>query len=389
MTYDYLKKRAKFSATITLAVGLVGCLIVALVPAYASATPAEERYIVTLKDNSDSKLLSKLHAAKRKLKVKSVFSHAMKGYSASMTPAEAKQLAKEPSVATVEKDGIVSAALLQSSATWGLDRIDQRSFPLTSSFSYTSSGVGVTAYVLDTGVRTSHADFGGRVSAGFDAVDGSLPADDCNGHGTHVAGTIGSATYGVAKGVTIVPVRVLDCNAFGYWSWVIAGIDWVTAHHQKGKPAVANMSLSGGKNSSVNSAVSKSIQDGVSYVFAAGNDGTNACNYSPASVSAGLTIGATDNTDTKASWSNYGSCIDWFAPGVNIVSTSYVSDAATAAMNGTSMASPHVAGVAAQYLQKSPTASPSTVRSKLYNLTTKNIVKNSQSYRKHLLYTNY
>jgi subtilisin family serine protease len=228
--------------------------------------------------------------------------------------------------------------------------------------------------------------------SGYDSVDGGA-ADDCNGHGTHVAGTIGGSSVGVAKAVSLVAVRVLNCSGSGSYSGIIAGVDWVTGNHAAGTPAVANMSLGGSASSSLDTAINNSINDGITYAVAAGNGNTggvaqDACNYSPARVAAAITVGATNSSDTKASWSNYGSCVDWFAPGVRILSAWYTSDTAGAFLDGTSMASPAVAGVAALYLQGNPTASPSSVRTALYNLTTKGVVLSSKTTNNHLLFTN-
>ena len=249
----------------------------------------------------------------------------------------------------------------------------------------------MTAYIVDTGIRFGHNDFGGRAVPGFDAFGGN--GSDCHGHGTHVAGTVGGATYGVAKSVQLVAVRVLNCSGSGTTAGVIAGVDWVTAQHQPGAPAVANMSLGGGASSALDTAVRNSIADGVTYAVAAGNGNNggrqqDACKYSPARVSEALTIGATDSSDRKASWSNYGPCVDWFAPGVSITSAWHSSNSATNTISGTSMATPHTAGVAAQYLQTSPGASPATVRSVLFDDTTKGIVTSSSTTNNHLLFTN-
>jgi subtilisin family serine protease len=266
----------------------------------------------------------------------------------------------------------------QTGATWGLDRVDQRNRPLSGSFTYFNTGAGVTAYVIDTGIRFAHSQFGGRAVTGFDAVDGGS-ADDCNGHGTHVAGTIGGSTYGIAKGVRLVGVRVLSCSGSGTTSGVIAGIDWVTGNHAAGAPAVANMSLGGGASTALDNAVRNSIADGVSYAVAAGNGNAlglavDACGGSPSRVAQAMTISATDSSDRKAPWANTGTCVDWFAPGVSITSAWYTSNTATNTISGTSMATPHTAGVAALYLHGNPGASPATVTSALAAQTTRNVV---------------
>jgi subtilisin family serine protease len=256
----------------------------------------------------------------------------------------------------------VHASDTQSPATWGLDRIDQRNRPLSNSHTYNATRAGVTASIIDTGIRFSHTQFGGRAITGFDSVDGGS-ADDCNGHGTHVAGTVGGSVHGVAKGVRLVGVRALNCQGSGSTSGVIAGVDWVTGNHGAGQPAIANMSLGGGANSALDTAVNNSINDGVSYAVAAGNSNANACNSSPSRVGAAMTVGSTTtSSDARSSFSNFGTCLDIFAPGSSITSTWYTSNTATNTISGISMASPHVAGVAALYLQGSPSASPATIR---------------------------
>jgi subtilisin family serine protease len=374
---------------------VVLALLAALVlPAAASAAPSvKDRYIVVLKDSADSQAVAADHARHYGVQDRVVYGSAIEGYAGKVPPGKLDALKSDPRVKYVEPDGVVQATTTQTGATWGLDRIDQRALPLNGSFTYLNTGAGVTAYIIDTGIRFSHTDFGGRATSGYDAVDGGS-ADDCNGHGTHVAGTVGGSTYGVAKGVSLVAVRVLNCSGSGTWSGVIAGLDWVTANHVAGTPAVANMSLGGGASSSVDAAVQRSITDGVSYAIAAGNGNAggkaqNACNYSPARVSEAMTIAATDRTDTKPRWSNYGSCVDLFAPGVSITSSWYTSDTATNTISGTSMATPHVAGVAAQYLQSNAAASPATVRNALYANATANVVKSSSTTNARLLFTNY
>lgn len=308
-----------------------------------------------------------------------VYEYALQGFSIRLSPQAAAALARDPSVLAIEPDGPVSINIdppAQSpTPSWGLDRIDQRNLPLNNSFDASSDGAGVTAYIIDTGILASHAQFVGRVGAGYDSVDGGDPTD-CNGHGTHVAGTVGGATYGVAKAVTIVPVRVLDCTGSGTWAGVIAGINWVTGNHVSG-PAVANMSLGGGASASVDAAIEASIADGITYAVAAGNSSLDACNYSPARTPNALTVGATTSSDARASYSNTGTCVDIFAPGSGITSAWYTGTSATAVLNGTSMASPHVAGAAALYLASNASASPATVGSALKAAGTAGVVSSA------------
>jgi subtilisin family serine protease len=280
----------------------------------------------------------------------------------------------DPNVAYVEADQTVGLVATQSPATWGLDRIDQRNLPLSNSYTYNFDGTGVTAYIIDTGIRFAHNEFGGQATSGFDAIDGGA-ADDCNGHGTHVAGTVGGTTYGVAKNVNLVGVRVLNCQGSGTNSQVIAGIDWVTGNHAANAPAVANMSLGGGASTALDNAVRNSIADGVTYAIAAGNSNANACNSSPARVAEAITVGATTNTDARASFSNFGSCLDIFAPGQNITSAWYTSNTATNTISGTSMATPHVAGVAALALDET-NGTPQQIRDRIVNSATPNVVGN-------------
>ncbi len=307
------------------------------------------------------------------------FTTAIEGFSATLSDRAVEALRNNPNVAFIEADQRVSIDATQSPATWGLDRIDQRNLPLNNTYTYTPTGQGVTAYVIDTGVLATHNEFAGRVAAGYTAISDGRGTTDCHGHGTHVAGTVGGTTYGVAKQVTIRPVRVLDCTGNGATSGVIAGVDWVTSNHAAGAPAVANMSLGGGVSSALDTAVNNSIADGVTYAVAAGNENTNACNGSPSRVAAALTVGSTTNTDARSSFSNYGSCLDLFAPGSNITSAWYTSTSATNTISGTSMATPHVAGVAALYLQGNPGASPATVNNAITSTATTGVVTGAQT----------
>jgi subtilisin family serine protease len=382
--------------TVRIALSLaVAALVVAAIGTGSPAAASRASYIVVLESSVASPAaVAQEQAARFGGSVSYVYTHALKGYALTLPEAAVSALAADPRVQYVEPDGVMTVDTTQTGATWGIDRIDQRSLPLSGTYTYFATGSGVKAYIIDTGIRFTHTQFGGRAIKGVDEVTPGGSASDCNGHGTHVSGTVGGSTYGVAKAVTLVAVRVLGCNGSGSTSGVIAGVDWVTGNHAAGTPAVANMSLGGSASSSLDTAVNNSINDGVSYAIAAGNgdifgNAQNACNFSPARVAAAMTISATDRTDTKASWANYGSCVDWFAPGVSITSAWYSSDTATNTISGTSMATPHTTGVAALYLQGNPTASPATVRTTLFNLTTKGIVKNSNTTNNHLLFTNF
>jgi subtilisin family serine protease len=317
------------------------------------------------------------------------YTHALDGFAARLSDRALRAIRRDPAVAYVEQDRVVSLNSTQISAPWNLDRIDQHALPLNSVYTYwAAAAANVTAYVIDTGIRTTHADFGQRARSGQDVVDGTLPADDCNGHGTHVAGTLGGATHGVAKAVNLVAVRVLDCNGTGTIAGVVSGVDYVTGDHATGQPAVANMSLSAGASPSIDEAVRRSIDDGVSYVVAAGNSAQSACNSSPARVEPALTVGSTNTTDTRSTFSNFGTCLDLFAPGENINSTWNSSDTATKVLDGTSMAAPHVAGAIALYLGQNPGASPAVAARAVTNNATVDVVANpGQGSPNRLLYT--
>jgi subtilisin family serine protease len=346
----------------------------------AGAEAIAGSYIVVLKPGSAE--ASQVASASQRLakryggRVLNNYLATVRGFQADMTATEAARLAANPAVQFVEQDARVSLSATQTSPTWGLDRIDQRSLPLSKTYT-SGSAANVTAYVLDTGIRLSQSEFANRARYGWDYIDKDATAQDCNGHGTHVAGTIGGKTYGVAKNVNLVGVRVLDCKGSGSYSAIIAGVDWVTKNAVK--PAVANMSIGGPVSSALNAAVTRSIAAGVTYAVAAGNDNTNACNQSPAAAPDAITVAATDKNDARASFSNYGKCVDVFAPGVQITSASYKTDTGTATMSGTSMASPHVAGAAALLLGANPTWTPKQVRDALVTNATPNVVTSAGS----------
>ncbi|MEV5316595.1 S8 family peptidase [Streptomyces sp. NPDC052687] len=335
-------------------------------------------YIVTLKadrarsGSAEGRALAKKYGAV----IERTYTKALNGYAIEASEAEAKRLAADPAVASVVQNRTLSIDATQPSPpSWGLDRVDQRALPLNNAYTYPdSAGQGVTAYVIDTGVRISHSDFGGRAANGYDAIDNDNVAQDGHGHGTHVAGTVAGNAYGVAKKARIVGVRVLNNSGSGTTAQVVAGIDWVARNAVK--PAVANMSLGGGADTAIDTAVRNAIATGVTFAVAAGNENTNASTRSPARVTEAITVGATTSSDARASYSNYGTVLDLFAPGSSITSAWNSGDTATNTISGTSMATPHVAGAAALYLADNPTATPAQVSSALTTAATPNVVTN-------------
>ena len=319
--------------------------------------------------------------------IERTYSNALSGFVLKSSAKNAvAALTRDDRVAYIEADQMLSIGATQNNATWGLDRIDQTDLPLNGTYVFDQDGTGVNAYVIDTGVRISHNQFGNRGRAGFTAINDGRGSNDCNGHGTHVAGTVGSSVYGVAKDVTIHAVRVLGCNGSGSNSGVIAGVDWVAANHVA--PAVANMSLGGGASGALDSAVNSVVAQGVTMVVAAGNDNSNACNFSPARASNAITVGSTTSSDARSSFSNFGTCLDIFAPGSSITSTWSTSNSATNTISGTSMAAPHVAGVAALYLDDNPNATPAQVQNAIENAAVSGRVSNPRSGSPNLLVNN-
>ena len=366
--------------------GLLLTLAGTALTAPASAAPPQKTAVmVQLTPGSDAEAESR-RAAAQGGSVSFVYRNALNGFAGEFTAQAIAGLQRNPHVVLIEPDGVATASDTQTGPVWGLDRIDERDLPLDGVYTYGSNGAGVNAYVIDTGVA-AHTQFGTRLKSGTSTVRGQKSTADCNGHGTHVAGTIAGSTYGVAKQANVIPVRVLDCRGSGSWSGVVAGIDWAVSHHQAGVPAVANMSLGGGVSSTVDAAVQRLIADGVTVAVAAGNDNADAANYSPARVAAALTVGATDSRDTRASFSNYGAGVDLFAPGVGI--TSAWLNGGTNTISGTSMATPHVAGAAALVLSRdaaSQAFTPAQVAGVLTTSATPDVVIDEKGSPDRLLY---
>jgi serine protease len=361
-------------AAVALALAFPGSAVAAEL--LSARTPVADQYIVVLKADH-ARLANERSShpnvadvavtlgATYDLDVMLSYSHALRGFVIKARPEQLDKLLQDERVDYIEEDGYVSIDATQSGATWGIDRVDQRNLPLSGTYVYDTTASNVNAYIIDTGVLSTHTQFSGRMGSGYTAINDGRGTTDCNGHGTHVAGTVGGTVHGVAKGVRLYPVRVLGCNGSGTNAGVIAGMDWVAGNHVK--PAVANMSLGGGASSSTDSAVNNMHNAGVVVVVAAGNDNSNACNYSPARAANAITVGSTTSTDARSSFSNFGTCVDIFGPGSSITSSWYTSTTATNTISGTSMASPHVAGVAALYLANNPSATPSQVTTALIN----------------------
>jgi aqualysin 1 len=342
----------------------------------------EDSYIVVYKENiSDKEIDDEVDELdkKDKIRAENVYKGAFKGYSAHLTPSVLAKLKNNAKVAFIEKDQLMSInAVTLQNATWGLDRIDQAALPLSTSFSYNSTGSGVDAYIIDSGILLNHVDFGGRAVGGFSSILNATNWVDQNGHGTHVAGTVGGATYGVAKNVKLIAVRVFDGSGSGSTSGVIAGVNWMITNHTT-NPAVANMSLGGGVSSALDLAVTNAVKDGIVVCVAAGNSASDASRFSPARVSTAITVGATGsspilglNYDVFASYSNYGSVVDVLAPGSSILSAYFTNTTSTAVLSGTSMATPHVAGVSALYLATNTKSTPAQVETFIKSSSTKN-----------------
>jgi subtilisin family serine protease len=382
--------KGRFAVAVSVLV-LAACAEPTSTPSAVPVTPSDEaplfakssggdvipgQYIVVFNDDVEDPIgKAKEKALKKNGTLKYSYGAVLKGFAAELSDEAVADLRADPDVAYIEQDQTVTLSTTQTGATWGIDRIDQRNRPLSGTYTYTSTGSGVRVYIIDTGIRTAHTQFGGRASAVYDAFGGS--GQDCNGHGTHVAGTVGGSTYGVAKGALLRAVRVLNCSGSGSWSGIIAGMDWVRTNHIK--PAVANMSLGGGFSSSVNTAANNLSNAGVFVAVAAGNSNANACNFSPASAANVTSVMSSTSSDVKSSFSNFGSCTHVYAPGSSITSAWSTSNTATNTISGTSMASPHVAGVAALYKKAIGDHSSSTIRTWIINNSTANVISGNPS----------
>ncbi|WP_336175280.1 S8 family peptidase [Acinetobacter ursingii] len=366
---------------------ILRCLSLALIGLLAHTThatsPAQVTYLIKFNTPVTDRLLNSINFNQQfQGKIKFIYQHAFQGVAVQI-PQNVEQefvhiLKLNPTISLIEKDQVFkSNATTQTNATWGLDRSDQRNLPLNSTYNADGNAQGVPVYVVDTGVLASHQDFAGRVKAGYTAVSDGNGTTDCNGHGTHVAGTIAGTKYGIAKSASIIPVRVLDCNGSGTTSTVIAGLDWVAS--QNPRNAVVNLSLGGGTSTALDDAINRVVNKDIVVVVAAGNNNADACNYSPSRVPAAITVGATTNQDQRANYSNYGKCLDVFAPGSNITSDWYSSNTATATASGTSMASPHVAGLAAILRAIYTGENVSQITNRILNKATTNKVTDSQT----------
>ena len=366
---------------------ILRCLPLALIGLLAHTThatsPAQVTYLIKFNTPVTDRLLNSINFNQQfQGKIKFIYQHAFQGIAVQI-PQNVEQefvriLKLNPTVSLIEKDQVFkSNATTQTNATWGLDRSDQRNLPLNSTYNADGNAQDVPVYVVDTGVLASHQDFAGRVKAGYTAVSDGKGTTDCNGHGTHVAGTIAGTKYGIAKSASIIPVRVLDCNGSRTTSTVIAGLDWVAS--QNPRNAVVNLSLGGGTSTALDDAINRVVNKDIVVVVAAGNNNADACNYSPSRVPAAITVGATTNQDQRANYSNYGKCLDVFAPGSNITSDWYSSNTATATASGTSMASPHVAGLAAILRAIYTGENVSQITNRILNKATTNKVTDSQT----------
>lgn len=378
----HLSRRTARLAAVVLCSALLAAGTAAVPAASAApAAPVESpngRYLVQFAPGSDVAAEATAIRAQG-IGVVRTFETALRGAAIQASAAQAAALVRSGRAVAVEPDQAVTVSETQSNAPWGLDRADQQALPLSKTYSYEESGRGVSVYVVDTGILASHVDFGGRVTAGWTVKADGLGASDCNGHGTHVAGTIGGTVHGMAKSVTLVPVRALACDGSGFYSDIIAGLDWIAGDHRAGTPAVVNLSIGGPVSSTLDAAVQGVINDGIPAIVAAGNSAVDACNASPARTPSAVTVAASDSSDRQASFSNFGKCVDLYAPGVGITSAWHTSTTATAPLSGTSMATPHVAGAAALLLSSNPLLTPMQVADRLVSSAIGGVITGSGS----------